>query len=98
MRRYDNIILGIILGLIAPIVGMFGYYIFTYRSQTSFRGFIEYFNSIHIIVASLSLACYAMNLPLFFLFIWKENYKSSRGVLFATIAYTLWVVYEKTLG
>jgi hypothetical protein len=32
----DNIVIGLLLGLLAPIVGLFIYYIFTYRAQTSF--------------------------------------------------------------
>jgi hypothetical protein len=94
-KRFDHIVLGIVLGIIAPVFGMFFYYLFTYRSQTSFAGFIAYFKSINLFVASISLSCYISNLPLFFLFIWKENYKSARGVLFATVAYTVWVMYQK---
>jgi len=97
-KRFDHIAFGLLCGLLAPIVGLFVYYLFTYRYQTSFRTFIEYYNSLNIIVASLSLACYAANLPLFFLFIWKERMQSARGVLFATVLYTGWVIYEKFLA
>jgi hypothetical protein len=98
LRRLDNIVIGLLLGLLAPIAGLFIYYIFTYRVQTSFGGFIDYFSSIHLFVAYISLACYITNLPLFFLFIQKEKYNGARGVLFATIGYTIWVVYEKFLS
>lgn len=95
LRKIDNVFVGLGLGLITPILGLFIYYLFTYRSQTSFSGFIDYFSSIHLFVAYISLSCYITNLPLFFLFLQKEKYQAARGVLFATIAYTLWVVYEK---
>ena len=98
LRKLDNMITGIMLGLLMPIIGLFLYYLFTYRTQTSFGGFIDYFTSIHLFVAYISLACYITNLPLFFLFIHKEKYLAARGVLFATIAYTIWVVYEKFLA
>ena len=94
-KRFDNIILGILTGLGAPFLGLFLYYAFTYRYQTSFSGFIAYFKSIHIIIQAFSLAVYFSNLPVFFLFIWKENNKSARGVLLATVGYTIWVMYEK---
>jgi hypothetical protein len=94
-KRFDHIVLGIVLGIIAPICGMFAYYLFTYRSQASFGTFIEYFKSVHLFVASISLSCYITNLPIFFLFLWKENYKTARGILFATVAYTVWVMYQK---
>jgi hypothetical protein len=98
LRRLDNIFIGLILGITLPILGIFIYYSFTFKSQTSFSGFIDYFSSIHLFVAWVSLSCYITNLPLFFLFIWKEKFQGARGVLFATIAYTLWVVYEKLLS
>lgn len=97
-KRFDHIAIGFVLGLIVPVITLFLYYLFTYRYQTSFNGFIEYFSRLKIIVASVSLACYASNLPLFFLFIWREHNRSARGVLFATVAYTIWVMYEKFLG
>lgn len=94
-KRFDHIAIGFVLGMIAPVFGLFFYYLFTYRYQTSFSGFIEFFSRLKIIVASISLACYASNLPLFFLFIWREHNRSARGVLFATVLYTGWVVYQK---
>lgn len=97
-KRFDNIAIGFILGMIMPVVGLFMYYVFTYRYQTSFSGFVEYFSRLNIIVPSMSLACYGTNLPLFFLFIWRDHNRSASGVLFATIGYTLWVVYEKFLA
>jgi hypothetical protein len=94
-KRFDNLLIGLFVGLLGPIIALFLYYSFTYRYQTSFSGFVEYFTRLNIIVPSMSLACYGSNLPLFFLFLWRDHYKSARGVLFATIAYTAWVVYHK---
>lgn len=98
LKRLDNIVIGFLLGTFAPLFGLFLYYIFTFRSQTSFNGFVDYFKSIHLFVAYVSLACYITNLPLFFLFIRKEKYQAARGVLFATMAYTIWVIYEKFIS
>ncbi|MDQ3109528.1 MAG: hypothetical protein M3R17_06500 [Bacteroidota bacterium] len=97
LRKLDTIIAGLALGIFFPIFGVFVYYIFTYRTQTSFSGFIDYFSLIHLFVAYVSLSCYITNLPLFFLFIQKEKYKGAYGILYATIGYTLWVIYEKFL-
>jgi hypothetical protein len=97
LRRLDTIVSGLALGIFAPLLGIYIYYMFTYKGLTSFSGFIDYFSSVHLFIAYMSLACYITNLPLFFLFIWKEKYNGARGVLFATIGYTLWVVYEKFL-
>ena len=97
-KRFDHVAIGIGLGLSLPIIALFVYYCFTYRYQTSFTGFVDYFTRLKIIVPAVSLACYASNLPLFFFFIWKERNETAKGILFATIVYTLWVIYEKFLS
>lgn len=97
-QRLDNIILGLVIGAIMPVVGMYVYWLFTYRYQTSFTGFIEYFSQRRVLVASMSLSVYASNLPLFFGCIWANMNKAARGVLFATMGYTAWVIYEKFLS
>lgn len=96
--KLDNILVGLLIGIIFPIIGMFLYYSFTYSSQTSFTGFLDYFSRIHIVVAAISLSCYISNLPLFFGFIWLNMNKTARGVLFATMGYTAWVIYEKFIA
>ncbi len=95
LKKIDNIFVGLGLGILMPVIGVFVYYLFTFRVQTSFDGFIAYFRSIHLFVAYISLSCYITNLPMFFLFLRKDKYQAARGVLFATIVYTAWVVYEK---
>ncbi|GAB4150599.1 MAG: hypothetical protein Fur0041_23160 [Bacteroidia bacterium] len=97
-HKLDHIVIGLLAGILLPLFGLFLYYMFTYRSQTSFTGFLEYFTRIKILVASISLATYLTNLPLFFLLLWREMYNAGRGVLMATILYTLWVVYEKFIA
>lgn len=97
-QKLDNILVGLLLGAVLPVFGMFCYYMFTYRYQTSFTGFLDYFSKMHIVVAAMSLSCYITNLPMFFGFIWGNMNKAARGVLFATMAYTAWVIYEKFIA
>ncbi len=94
MKRFDNLALGIFLGLVTPIITLFLFYSFTYSSQTSFSGFVAYFEKFHNFVPALSL-CVISNLAVFFLFIWTDRYNSARGVVFATLAYAIWVAYRK---
>lgn len=97
MKKFDNLLLGIVLGLLTPLFTLFMFYMFTYSSQTSFGGFVEYFEKFHNFVPALSL-CVISNLAVFFLFIWTERYNSARGVVFATLAYAVWVAYRKFLA
>lgn len=96
--KLDNILVGLLIGAVFPIIGIFLYYMFTYRYQTSFVGFLEYYSRFHILVPAISLSCYISNLPLFFGFIWLNMNKTARGVLFSTMAYTAWVIYEKFIA
>jgi hypothetical protein len=96
--KLDNIIVGILAGGLLPLLGMYVYFLFTYRSQTSFTGFIDYFSRMHVVVASISLSCYITNLPLFFGVIWLNMNRAARGVLISTMCYTAWVVYEKFIA
>ena len=97
LQKFDTVIVGLILGLLLPVISLFIYYFFTYESQLSFSEFINYFTTVHLFVAYVSLSCYMNNLPLFFLFIWKQKNEIARGVLFATMLYTAWVIYQKFL-
>ena len=97
LQKFDTVIVGLILGLLLPVISLFIYYFFTYESQLSFSEFINYFNTVNLFVAYVSLSCYMTNLPLFFLFIWKQKNEIARGVLFATMMYTAWVIYQKFL-
>ncbi len=97
LQKFDTVIVGLILGLLLPVISLFIYYFFTYESQLSFSEFINYFTTVHLFVAYVSLSCYMTNLPLFFLFIWKQKNEVARGVLFATMLYTAWVIYQKFL-
>lgn len=94
-QKLDNIVVGLLLGAVLPLIGIYVYYLFTYRYQTSFKGFLDYYSTMHVIVAAMSLSVYASNLPLFFGFIWGNMNKAARGVLFSTMGYTAWVIYEK---
>lgn len=97
-KRFDHIVIGLLLGLFMPFVAVFVYYFFTYRSQTSFPVFMEYTSQhTHAIVPMLSLGC-LLNLGLFFLFIWRDRLASARGIILATFAYAGWVAYMKLLA
>ncbi|TND08067.1 MAG: hypothetical protein FD123_2621 [Bacteroidetes bacterium] len=94
-KRFDHIALGFVLGLIMPFIGMYGYYFFTYRTQIDFLYFIDFASTTtRAIVPLLSLGC-ILNLGLFFLFMWRDRYKSARGVIIATFLYAGWVAYMK---
>jgi len=91
--NYDVMWLGVVLGLIAPVITMFGFYLYNF-SHISIGQFIHHLFKVNIQSSLLSL-CVVSNLAVFFLFIWSEKYNGARGVLLSTFIYGGLVVYLK---
>jgi hypothetical protein len=91
--NFDKMWLGVALGLIAPALTMFGFYVVNF-SQISIRKFIDHLVLMHIQSSLVSL-CVVSNLLVFFIFIWTDKLSSARGVLLATFLYGGLVVYLK---
>ena len=90
---FNKMWLGTILGLIAPVLTMMGYYLYNFN-HIPIGKFIEHLFAVHIQSSLLSL-CVVSNLLVFFIFIWSEKYNSARGVLLSTFLYGGLVVYLK---
>lgn len=79
----NNIPLGLILGIIIPLLTL----IFINAEANDNLSMSEFLTRLHKNSKSSALVslCAIPNLGLFFLFMWKNNYHSGRGVIFATI-------------
>ena len=91
-KRYDAERLGIIIGMIVPLLVIVGFYV--YRRPESISSFFENMISVGIFSELVSL-CVVPNLLLFFVFIWTNRLKSARCVIGATFIYTLIVLGMK---
>lgn len=90
-KSLNNLIIGIISGLILPIISIYFFYLF----QGSFNGpFEEYIKQVleYKAITQILSVCMLANLGLFFIFLQTIRYKSARGVLFATIIYAIAMV------
>ena len=87
--KYDSVILGTVLGLLAPTIAFFIYYMIRYRGMY-FPAYLHYLYAGGTFLPILSL-CVTPNLLIFFIFIWTKRDKSARGVLQATFAFALYV-------
>src|ERR1043165_8715946 len=90
---FDKTWIGIVLGLIAPVLGFFIYYFYGY-SYMPLHGFINYIRMGETYTPLISL-CVLANLAAFYPFIWKEKYKGAKGVLGATFFWAAVIVYLK---
>jgi hypothetical protein len=91
--KYDRLILGAVLGLIGPIVGIFLFYLARF-SDHSPVAFINMLKAPVLLSPMLSLGCVA-NLFIFFLLLRFNHNNAARGVVLATLVYIIPVVYTK---
>lgn len=92
----DNTILGLILGLLFPLVGIVIFY-FLWGGNLSFGKYIgEFFNidspsSMRQSSKIISLSMFGMLIPFNF-FLNKKKYFSTRGIIFATAIYAILIL------
>ena len=91
--KYDNPALGLVLGILFPIIAMYIFFQFNFKTL-SFIEFFDRLSTTHKTAQMLSLSVFA-NLLVFFFFIYKKFYFSARGVLIATFIYAAIVVVQK---
>ena len=93
MFHKDSKLTGFISGLVAPFIGLYVYYLLSFRYM-SLRSFIMRITELGLLSGVISLSLIA-NLVLFFWFIRIKADNSSYGVIGATFIYGLIIVYLK---
>jgi len=92
--KYDNPWLGFACGLSAPFLTLYAFYLFKYSHLSFGQFYMDVLFANNIVTSSISL-CVITDLLVFFIFIWTNRNYSARGVLFSTIIYAGYVVYQK---
>ena len=93
-EKFNTLIWGLIPGLVLPVITFFLSWIIVFKG--AFSDFFHQFSELHQLPSLISL-CAIPNLLLFFIFIWTNNDKSARGVIFATIILAFVMVLIKYL-
>ena len=91
--KFDSLRLGVLLGVISPMIALLGYYAVSFNQMT-LKGFYLWSRASDKTSAILSL-CLVANLAVFFIFIKTNRNESARGVLMATFIYAIPVIYFK---
>jgi len=86
--KRDDIKLGIVLGFLAPIVGLFGYYFYKFSRFTLAQFFEALIIQKSLLTAIVSL-CLICNAVVFTLYINAQKDKTAKGVFIATCLYAL---------
>ncbi len=93
--RLNKVWLGIVLGLVVPMIALVCYYFARY-SDLSLVDFMKVYKNLGILTHIISLSVLP-DLLVFFLFIRQDMLKSARGVLLATFLFTFVVLILRIL-
>jgi hypothetical protein len=92
-NKLDNFWLGVLLGLLAPSIGILIFYFVNYSLQ-DISSFLELAVKEKMLSPLLSL-CVVINLGVFYIFIHFEKYLTARGIILSTFSYGLAIVVLK---
>ncbi len=93
MTLKDKLIIGILAGLIGPVLGVIGFYIVNF-SHSPFLDFFKMAAEKNLLSPLLSL-CAILNLGVFFLFIRANKLYCARGVILSTFIYGVIIISLK---
>ncbi|MEI6185524.1 MAG: hypothetical protein WCP65_08340 [Bacteroidota bacterium] len=95
--KWDNLKLGLFIGLFAPVVGLFAFYLWKFRHALSFGEFIQYLGlERHLITGVISVSLVA-NAAFFTYFINTNKDHTAKGIFFVTIVYVVAAVILKLM-
>ncbi|MBK8845342.1 MAG: hypothetical protein IPO27_01830 [Bacteroidetes bacterium] len=93
MNKFDNLFLGILVGLLMPLIGAVFFKI-TFWGDASFTSILPVLLEHRMLSPFISLSL-LLNGGAFYLFLHKDMEHSARGVLLSTFMYALVVIYFK---
>lgn len=88
MFKKDNFRLGLVLGFIAPVAGLFGYYLLRFR-LFSLRDFFEVLLAQKSLLTAIISIALVANAIVFTFYINRQKDKTAKGVFVATCIYAL---------
>ncbi len=92
--KKDNLVFGIILGLILPIIGMFGFYYYRFNRLTIVE-FIQYLGIEQKLITSMVSFSLLANAIIFTLYINGHIDKTAKGIFISTCLYAVFVLVLK---
>jgi len=87
--KKDNLRLGLVLGLIAPIISLVIYYFYKFYPTFSMRDFFEFLRMNKPQITAVSVPCLVANIALFTIYINSHRDSTAKGIFAATIIYAI---------
>jgi len=94
MLKLDKLPFGIVIGALAPILGLVIYY-FLKAPSISFTEFVEYFFKTKAMLTAVGSLSLIVNIVLFTIFINGRRDKTAIGIFVMTLMYGLMILYAK---
>jgi len=88
MFKKDNFRLGLLIGLLAPIISFFGYYYWKFRLYT----FNEFFYALRTnkpLITAITIPCLLLNIILFTVYINSRKDQTAKGIFAVTLIYAI---------
>lgn len=87
--KKDNLRLGLVLGLIAPIISLIVYYFVKFYPLYTVKEFFGFMQSNKTQITAISVPCLVLNIVLFTVYINSHRDKTAKGVFAATLIYAI---------
>lgn len=83
----DSLRLGLLLGFLAPLVGMLIYYFSKFSAVASFKEFFTFILVQPALLTAIVSICLVANAALFTLYVNKRKDRTAKGIFIATCIY-----------
>ena len=87
--KKDNLRLGLVLGLVAPIISLVIDYFVKFYPTYSFRDFLDFMRTNKSQITAISVPCLVLNIALFTIYINSHRDQTAKGVFAATLIYAI---------
>jgi len=87
--KKDNLRLGLVLGLVAPIISLVVYYFVKFYPTFSIKDFFDFLRTNKSQITAVSVPCLVLNIALFTYYINSHKDSTAKGIFAATLIYAI---------
>jgi len=87
--KKDNLRLGLVLGLVAPIISLVIYYLVKFYPTFSIKDFFDFLRTNKSQITAVSVPCLVLNIALFTYYINSHKDSTAKGIFAATLIYAI---------
>lgn len=96
--KKDNLSLGIVIGLVVPLISLVIYYFVKFYPLYSMGEMFDAFRTNKRLVTAISIPCLFLNVILFTIYINSRKDKTAKGIFAGTLVYAIASLIFKFLG